>query len=560
MAIQTLRAIKELEKLKTAFGSDPAARKKTLLRTVARSSLARAAEVLALHETLCFMRAYPDDAEVLAAVEGLLDGFGRRRDVKRHREALNGSGIAGTPISFYFFAPTAIWLARHWGDHLSIEWEGSGPPERLEKLLYELGLYCETPGLDVYDYGAKAWIDRMRGPGETDAAFLIKRFAQSPMSPWLHEVLYEDLELSLRLAPGERIPSRTRDMLMPRRPVFQTVPLDRSRPAILDVVRKPLKGVQLLSAREGARYLDLCKRAMATRSRDLDAFAYGDANDVRLVDCGDGYEIVCNGVIPERRFLLESLYGYVMLKNGVPVGYGTFTGLFNSAEAAYTVFDTFRASEAARMYGWVLAIAKQVFGFDTFTIDPYQIGFENEDAIQSGAWWFYQKLGFRPKAKPQLAMMNRELKRMRARPKYRTSAATLRRLAEVNLYLHIGRERDDVIGLLSMAGVGLRITEYLAKRFGSDRAAASRVCAKEAAQLLGVRSFAAWSKGERLAWERWSPLVLILPGANRWPSGDKRALAALIRAKGGRRESDYLRQFDSHRRLRRAVISLAGTE
>ena len=27
-------------------------------------------------------------------------------------------------------------------------------------------------------------------------------------------------------------------------------------------------------------------------------------------------------------------------------------------------------------------------------IDPYQLGLENDDALKSGAWWFYQKLGF----------------------------------------------------------------------------------------------------------------------------------------------------------------------
>jgi len=33
-----------------------------------------------------------------------------------------------------------------------------------------------------------------------------------------------------------------------------------------------------------------------------------------------------------------------------------------------------------------------------------------------------------------------------------------------------------------------------------------------------------------------------------------------VRAKGGRRESDFVRLFDSHRRLRRAMLRLAATE
>ena len=44
---------------------------------------------------------------------------------------------------------------------------------------------------------------------------------------------------------------------------------------------------------------------MVTRSRDLDAFSYGDPRDVRLVDCVGGLAFACIGVIPERRLLRD---------------------------------------------------------------------------------------------------------------------------------------------------------------------------------------------------------------------------------------------------------------
>ncbi|MGZ5427147.1 MAG: hypothetical protein ACXWE1_08050, partial [Thermoanaerobaculia bacterium] len=73
----------------------------------------------------------------------------------------------------------------------------------------------------------------------------------------------------------------------------------------------------------------------------------------------------------------------------------------------------------------------------------------------------------------------------------------------------------------------------------------------------GLRSLSGWSEGERLAFRRWAPLVTILPGIARWSRGEKRTLAAVVRAKGGRRESDFVRLFDRHRKLRRAVAALA---
>ena len=97
----------------------------------------------------------------------------------------------------------------------------------------------------------------------------------------------------------------------------------------------------------------------------------------------------------------------------------------------------------------------------------------------------------------------------------------------------------------------------LSRRFGSDREGAGRACGDEARALLGVRSHAGWTTGERLAWARWTPVILILPGLARWSAAERRALVRVVRAKGGRRESEFVRRFDAHAKLRRAIGSLA---
>ena len=115
----------------------------------------------------------------------------------------------------------------------------------------------------------------------------------------------------------------------------------------------------------------------------------------------------------------------------------------------------------------------------------------------------------------------------------------------------------DVLGILPLPNVGLCVTDFLARRFGSDRERGDSECSREAGLLLGVRSLVGWSAGERLAWRRWAPLVCILPGLSRWSAAERRALAAVVRAKGGRRESDFVLRFDAHAKLRRAIRALA---
>ncbi len=553
-------ALERLERSRAGFGDGSEALKLALLGPLEHGSLATAAQVLRLHDVLCFLRAYPDGPLLLAAVERMLARFPGRRDLRRHRAALADSGIAGTAIEFRFFWPTADWLARRLGPGLSIVWKDFDQRDRLADLLPLFTLYGETPALDELDYSPRRWLARLKGPAETDAGFLVRRFAALAMDDFAREKMYDQLDPPLRIAPGRGTPSRTHALHRTRSVAFQTRPLDRGRPDLAAELRRPPLSVRAMSRDEGQALIDLAREAMVTRSRDLDAFSWGDPDDVRLADCGGGLQFAVVGVVPERRLMLEAVYAFLTLKNGVPIGYVLNSALYRSAEIAYNVFETWRGGEAGVIYGRVLATVRHLFGADSFTIYPYQLGEGNREALASGAWWFYQKLGFRPRETAARRLMEEELRRMRARASHRSSIATLTHLASANLYYHLGRKRDDIIGMLPLPTVGLAISRLVAERRGSDRERADRELAAETARMLGVRSQQRWGSGERLAWRRWSPLVHVLPGVARWPVADRRALVAVIRAKGGRRESEFAIAFDRHPRLREAVRRLALAE
>ena len=86
-------ALRSLERARDDYGAGAAARKRALLAVLATARLRRAGEVRRLHEALAFLRAYPDDARLLAAVERMLARFDRRADLRAHREALAHGGI-----------------------------------------------------------------------------------------------------------------------------------------------------------------------------------------------------------------------------------------------------------------------------------------------------------------------------------------------------------------------------------------------------------------------------------------------------------------------------------
>ncbi len=554
---EALASLKRLEALKFEFGSQAAEKKQDCLRALATSPLSSAAQVNRLHEVLCFMQAWPDDGAVLLEVESLLARFHRRRDLRKHVDALADTGIAGTRTHFSFYAATALWLAERCPDRLGIDWEEFENTPLLERYLSLLGSYSESLALDNVAMDLPDWINRLKGPSETDAAFVIHRLAKLTANDFLFERLYEEFDIPLIVLPGDDAPSHTRAKYEKSPVEYQTAPLDRARPSAAEEIRHPPKAPRLLSRAKGRRLIDLAHAAMATRHRDLDAFAYADPLDVSLIDDHAGLQFVLYGMLPHRRFLLETQYGYLVLKNGVPVSYGSVVSLFNSAEVAYTIFDTFRGGESARLYLRTLTMAAHLFGCDTFMIDPYQLGQDNQDALDSGAWWFYQKLGYRPRDAKLLRLMEQELAKMKRRPGHRSTIATLKRLASDNVYLNLDDQRNDVLGLLNLANVGLKITDLLATRFGSDREAGEQTLATEAAQRLAIDDFRDWTPGEKLAWRRWGPLVALLPNLEHWPAADRKALAQLIRAKGGRQELTYLLQFNAIDRLRAAVVELA---
>ncbi len=551
------RALAQLERLKAEFGTGLGPRKLALLRTLDRSRFATPARLVRYHELLCFAHAYPDDAAVEAWVRRSLARFQHRADLCRHAAALASSGIAGTAIDYRFYYPMARWLAARWPAALRLEWDEFENASRLDGLLASLALPAEAPAIDELEWSARAWLARMKRPGETDAAFLANRVAALPMADRARETLYDELDVPVRIEPGPGTPARTTartELCGPTRHV--TAPLDRTRPDLIATLAGPPLPLRALGRRAGAELVDLARTSMVTRQRDLDAFAYADPANVWLVDAGQGVQFAWMGMLAERRLLLESVHGCLTLKNGVPIGYVLTSALFGSSELAYNVFDTYRGVEAARIYAAMIATTARQFGSDTFAIDPYQLGHENSEALESGAWWFYWKLGFRPRDAGVSRLARREAALNAARPGRRSTIATLRRLASRPLFLDAGPRRDDVLGVMSLANAGLAVTDSIAQRFGSDRARAEMVCAREAATLLGVRSTRGWSAGEHLWWRRWAPLVLVLPGIRRWSPASRTALVQVIRAKGGPRESDYVRLSSAHAPLRAALTRL----
>ncbi len=545
------RALAALAACKAEFGAAVARRKLALLRELATRPLGRADQVLRLHEVLCFLRAYPDDLHVQRRVERMLAAFARRADLLRFRDELAHSGIAGTTHWFPYFWPTARWLAACWPGLLRFDRSDAQAEANLARALPLLLGAAEAHALRELKLGGYAAIDRVRG-ATSDATFLVRRVETLPGDAFTREAFYDAINPSCELLPGRsaagRTPSRTLDRLTFAPCACRRQALPRARPNLREQGRQPPLAWRRCTPREGDRVLDLARRALAVRQRDLDAFAHGSPRDTWLVDDGDGLAFALVGMRPQRRPPFAAVYGTLALRNGVPVGYGQVDLVGRACALSFNTFETFRGAEAAHILARELAALRALFGTASVSVDPYQLGHGNDEGLDSGAWWFYFKLGFRPRAAAARALARREQDRQRRDPAYRCSRRTLQRLAQAHLFFDL----DRPLPLPALTDVGLRIVRALAAH-GADRERALDDFEARAARRCGL-ALRRLSAPQRRVWRQWAPWLASLRGLAHWPVADRRALADVIRAKAAPSERDYVLRVAAHANLCRALF------
>jgi len=430
-----------LERIARRYGRGLAARKLLLLAALDTARFVTAGQVRRLHELLCFLDAYPDDRMVRGRARRMLRGFARRPDLRRHRDALAGSGIAGTDTPYRFFWPTAYWITQQWPGALWLDRKDKEATREIIAALPQLVGPPQPARLKRRKVTNLTALDTLRPRGVTDAEFLVGLIAGMPGDEFSREAFGDRLDLSYVLRAGRGTPERTTARFDRGAVHFQTTELQTARPDLRVAARHAPLHVHALRGREAESVIRLARVSMITRERDLAAFQFASPHDVFLVDDGQGLVFAMMGMTPSRRALLPATYAALTLKNGVPIGYVQVDLLGRHAALHFNTFETFRGAEAARVFGRLVAMVRRVFGCDEFSIEPYQLGAGNEEGIASGAWWFYHRLGFRPRSADARRIEARELARRREKSSYRSLPRTLRQLARSHLFFALDPAR-----------------------------------------------------------------------------------------------------------------------
>jgi hypothetical protein len=296
--------------------------------------------------------------------------------------------------------------------------------------------------------------------------------------------------------------------------------------------------------------------SLAVCHRETNHFNYANPDEVYLADVGQGVAIAVFGLLPEHRFPLECTMGFLILSNGVPVGYGGSSVLFRQVNTGINIFDEYRGSEASFLWVQVMRVYHALAGCTRFIANAYQFGGENTEALKSGAFWFYYRLGYRPVSAEVRKLAQRENARIQRERDYRSDIKTLRKLTSCDMHLTLpGSKRSDFIDEEWLVSSSMLASRALAAAVARSREQSANRVAAQLARDIDLRSLHRWSPQERHAFIRIAPVVAAVAPA-KWSSDEKRDLRELLRAKGGNKESRYAMLLSKNDTLLKSLVKI----
>lgn len=532
-----------------------------LLDSLERAEITEIDQLARFHDALLFLRAYPQNPRVLKKADALLNRFAkpvrfiaRTQDIEPlfHPDV---SGIAGTSIRGIFTWDMVNWLADRFPDRVSIDWESHDDSDRLAPILAGMLPLLEEMSVDAN----VTWLEWIEAAGvmkkDRGLNWLLRGLNRLQIDDAARAALFDSLQIWILWQLDDTPVTRTR-MRRPFQPVFyQAEPLlSRYDVSLAEELEGDDLEVRRLTRIEGETALEMARGALAIRYREVYGFTYGDPGAVLSVQAGRGLEILITGIQAAKRLPIRAGFGALLLRNGVPIGYGDAYGLGDRLEVSFNIFYSFRDGESAFCWARMLKLYNQIFGSTSFSVDPYQIGLGNEEAIESGAFWFHRKLGFRASDPEVERLAQREESRIARNRAYRTSARTLRRMAQSALIYDVVGAPPGEWDHFHIGNIGLAVQRDMAKS-GLNASEFRQACLDKTVTALSLDP-TSLSKRELHALEGFAPVLALIRDLPRWTVDEREGVISILRAKAGRHEEKVLRLLTEHTRLTSAVRRL----
>ena len=192
----------------------------------------------------------------------------------------------------------------------------------------------------------------------------------------------------------------------------------------------------------------------------------------------------------------------------------------------------------------MLALHQKVYKLNRFSVDPYQIGKENSDGINSGAFWTYYHAGFRPIREEQKKLADAEAKKIKSTGRYRSPASTLKKLAGSRLELVL---QKNAVGF-DATDLSLAYANILTNQYENHRKVAEEISFAKLVDLIQLKNY--HQKKLEFILKNWCVLLLAGGQEPRRNSDLKKRLRKLFELKASGNEENYISELQRAKELR----------
>ncbi len=426
-------------------------------------------KIIQLHQALLFSIAYPAQEKVLQLAENMMQKLVQTATqiAEDNPDELFNSGITGTLVCAQFGLLLNQWLLRQNLSLLELSAIEGENTDLAGKLTYTLDTVEQELMPDSAGYfknWQKTYLGEIKGKDQL-LAYYINACMQMTGSLIYKERTFANFELFTQFRLDPRLSGLSLGRQKKGSVFFHTQGIQKKMDLVTAFAQGKPKSIRL-NATEKEFLGNLARGTMASLLRETDTFTYTQTHETELFDMGSGITIALYYMIPEQKFALQSYIGYLLYKNGVPMAYGGCWLFACQAAFGVNVLPPYRGGESANVVCQILRLYHHRFKLTQFTVDPYQIGKGNSDGIESAAFWFYYKLGFRPMQSKFAELAEMEMQIMSRDKSYKTPKKTLIKLANSELYW---KQPDSKEPYYPLPEVGKIISHYVCEKFGGNR-------------------------------------------------------------------------------------------
>ena len=430
--------------------------------------------LIELFENLLFLIAYPCNQKVLnLALKSFLTLEKRKQNqILKSKASYHSRGIPSSQIEARFTFEIVNWFFFHYPKNIhSLGSEARDSDWRETLMLLLPAIISEEFENSFNSY--KDWLQNMAPKDELQ--FLIHLIGRSNLPPKLKEHFFYKLNLFVSITLPE-----SNHWLLPKKNYAQTKPffhhqIEKFNPQDLGLLDIPLDEINL-NYSDKQELENRARITLLSFQRETDPITFSQTDELRYFNLGRGFTLALFQLRRDLQLGIDVYIGYMAFKNNIPAAYGGAWLFDERAKLGINIFPFMRGGESNYLFARLISTYQAIGNLAEFTVEPYQIGKDNEDGIKSGAFWFYYKFGFRPQELSLKKIADAEFEKISKIPNYKTSQKTLKILAESNLILSLKKTKNKQYdsGLINK-----KISSLVTKHFNGSASKAEEYILKK---------------------------------------------------------------------------------